>query len=151
MNWNLAIGARLGVGLKKGNGSDGVGIATMERVVMRGLEFAAVRTCVLVASGTLPSGRDEPVAFGIGTAMNEGRGVLKVVVMVVILLQELTFGNHKIIAKSGELLDLCGDVLDLCVNVLNEPVMGDGSLCGGKHGLFLCEQNVFLVSCEFAL
>lgn len=106
---------------------------------MCGLEFAAVRTCVLVTSGTLPSGRDETVAFGIGTAMNEGR-VWKVVVMVVrILLQELTFGNHKIIAKSGELLDLCGDVLDLCVNVLNEAVMGDGSLCGGKHGLFLCE------------
>jgi len=115
-----------------------------------GLEFAAVCTCVLVTSGTLPSGRDEPVAFGIGTAMNEGR-VWKVVVMVGILLQELTFGNHKIIAKSGELLDLCGDVLDLIVNALNEPVMGDGSLCGGKHGLFLCEQNVLLVSCEFAL
>ena len=105
---------------------------------MCGLEFAAVRTCVLVTSGTLPSGRDETVAFGIGTAMNECR-VWKVVVMVGILLQELTFGNHEIIAKSGELLDLCGDVLDLCVNVLNETVMGDGSLCCGKHGLFLCE------------
>ena len=107
---------------------------------MCGLEFAAVRTCVLVTSGTLPSGRHEAVAFGIGTAMNECRRVWKVVEMVVrILLQELTFGNHEIIANSGELLDLCGDVLDLCVNVLNEAVMGDGSLCCGKHGLFLCE------------
>ena len=105
---------------------------------MCGLEFAAVRTCVLVTSCTLPSGRHETVAFGIGTAMNECR-VWKVVVMVRILLQELTFGNHEVVPKSGELLDLCGDVLDLCVNVLNEAVMGDGSLCCGKHGLFLCE------------
>jgi hypothetical protein len=29
VNRNLAIRARLGVGLKKGNGSDGVGIADM--------------------------------------------------------------------------------------------------------------------------
>jgi hypothetical protein len=71
--------------------------------------------------------------------MNEGRGVLKVVVVVMIRVQELTFSLHEITAKSGELLDLCGDVLDLCVNILNEPVMGDGSLCCGKHGLFLCE------------
>jgi hypothetical protein len=75
-------------------------------------------------------------------AMNEGRGVLKVVVVVGIMhtmIKKASFSLHEITAKSEKLLDLRGDVLDLIVNALNEPVMGDGSLCGGKHGLFLCE------------
>jgi hypothetical protein len=71
-------------------------------------------------------------------------------VVVMIRVQELTFCLHEITAKSDELLDLCGDVLDLGVNVLNDTVMGNGSLCRGKHSLFLCEENVFLVSREFA-
>lgn len=71
VNGNLAIGAWLGVVLQSGDGSDGIGIARMKRIVVRGLEFAAVRTGVLVTRGTLPSGRHEAVAFGISTAMNE--------------------------------------------------------------------------------
>jgi hypothetical protein len=72
--------------------------------------------------------------------MNEGRGVLKVVVVIMHpMIKKASFSLHEIIAKSEKLLDLCGDVLDLCVNILNEAVMGDGSLCCGKHGLFLCE------------
>lgn len=71
VNGNLAIGAWLGVVLQSGDGSDGIGIAHMKRIVVRGLEFAAVRTGVLVTCGTLPSGRHEAVAFGICTAMNE--------------------------------------------------------------------------------
>lgn len=107
---------------------------------MCGLEFAAVCTCVLVTSGTLPSGRHEAVAFRIGAAMNEG---VCVVIMVGVILHTMihkaSFCLHEITTKSEKLLDLRGDVLDLIVNALNEPVMGDGSLCCGKHGLFLCE------------
>ena len=49
------------------------------------------------------------------------------------------------------MFDLRGDVLNLVVNVLDEAVMGDGSLCGREHGLFLGEENVLLVLCEVAL
>jgi hypothetical protein len=45
---------------------------------------------------------------------------------------------------------LCGHILDLIVNVLDEAVMGDGSLSGRKHGLFLCKENVLLVLGEIA-
>jgi len=34
-------------------------------------EFSAMSTSVFVASGTLPSGRDKAIAFGISTSMNE--------------------------------------------------------------------------------
>ena len=71
VNGNLAIRAWLGVVLQNGDGSDSVRIADMKRIVVRGLEFAAVRTGVLVTCGTLPSGRHEAIAFGISTAMNE--------------------------------------------------------------------------------
>ena len=49
------------------------------------------------------------------------------------------------------MFDLRGDVLNLVVNVLDEAVMGDGSLCGREHGLFLGEENVLLVLGEVAL
>ena len=44
-----------------------------------------------------------------------------------------------------------GDVLNLFVNALDDAVMGDGSLCGREHGLFLGEENVLLVLGEVAL
>lgn len=62
VNRNLAIRAWFGVVLQSGDGSDSIGIANMKRIVVRGLEFAAVRTGVLVTCGTLPSGRHEAVA-----------------------------------------------------------------------------------------
>ena len=107
---------------------------------------------MLVTSGTLPSGRHEAVAVVMCTAMKEGVCVVIMVVGILhTMIHKASFCLHEITAKSEKLLDLRGDVLDLIVNALNEPVMGDGSLCGGKHGLFLCEENVFLVSCEFAV
>ena len=120
---------------------------------MCGLGFAAVCTGVLVTSGTLPSGRHESVAVVMCAAMNEGVCVMVVVVVGIMhtMIKKASFCLHEITAKSEKLLDLRGDVLDLIVNALNEPVMGDGSLCGRKHGLFLREENVFLVSREFAV
>ena len=62
------------------------------------LKFAAVRTSVLVTSGTLPSGRHEAVAVRIGTAMNELRflRVVRVVVVCVVLCltHEMMFGGE---------------------------------------------------------
>jgi len=61
------------------------------------LKFAAVRTSVLVTSGTLPSGRHEAVAVRIGTAMNELRFMfLRVVVVCVVLCltHEMMFGGE---------------------------------------------------------
>ena len=64
------------------------------------LKFAAVRTSVLVTSGTLPSGRHEAVAVRIGTAMNELRFLRVVVVCVVVvcvvlcLTHEMMFGGE---------------------------------------------------------
>jgi hypothetical protein len=104
---------------------------------------------VLVTGGTLPSGRHEAVAVRIGTAMNELR-FLRVVRVVMCLTHELIFCGDEIVFESDELLDLCMNVLDLCVNALDEAVMGDGGLCGGKHGAFLRKENVLLVSCEGA-
>ena len=107
---------------------------------------------MLVTGGTLPSGRHESVAVRIGTAMNELRflRVVCVVCVVMCLTHELIFCGDEIVFESGEFLDLCMHVLDLCVNALDEAVMGDGGLCGGKHGAFLREENVLLVSCEGA-
>ena len=107
---------------------------------------------MLVTGGTLPSGRHEAVAVRIGTAMNELRFMfLRVACVVMSLTHELIFCGDEIVFESDELLDLCVYVLDLGVNVLDEAVMGDGGLCGGKHGAFLREENVLLVSCEWAL
>jgi len=105
---------------------------------------------VLVTGGTLPSGRHESVAVRIGTAMNELRFV-RVVRVVMCLTHEMIFCGDEIVFESGELPDLCMHVLDLCVNALDEAVMGDGGLCGGKHGAFLREENVLLVSCKGAI
>jgi hypothetical protein len=85
VNGNLAIRAWLGVVLQSGDGSDSVMIAHMKRIVVRGLEFAAVRTGVLVTCGTLPSGRHEAIAFGISTAMNELRFMVMVWVVSVVM------------------------------------------------------------------
>lgn len=68
---NLAIRAWFSVGLQKSDRGDRVGVAHMVRIVAIGLEFPAMGTSVLVTGGTLPGGRDEAVAFGISTAMNE--------------------------------------------------------------------------------
>ena len=85
VNGNLAIRAWLGVVLQSGDGSDSVRIAHMKRIVVRGLEFAAVRTGVLVTCGTLPIGRHEAIAFGISTAMNELRFMVMVWVVCVVM------------------------------------------------------------------
>lgn len=97
-----------------------------------------MHTGVLVTGGTLPSGRHEAVAVGIGTAMNELR-FLRVVHGVMCMTHELIFSDDEIVLESDELLDLRVYVLDLCVNILDESVMGNSGLRGGKHGLFLSE------------
>ena len=98
---------------------------------------------MLVTGGTLPSGRDEAVAFGISTAMNEFVVIAPVCVFlhmwVVSVSSQLKFGVHQIGLECLKALYFSGDVLDLIINVLDESVMSDGSLCGRKHGLFLCE------------
>jgi hypothetical protein len=108
---------------------------------------------VLVTGCTLPSGRDEAVAVGISTAMNEF--VAPLVQFMVLRLRsvssQLKFGLHQIILECLKALDFSINRLDLIVNVLDETVMSDGSLCGRKHGLFLGKENVLLVLCEFAL
>jgi hypothetical protein len=142
VNENLAIRARFSVGLQKSDRCDSVGVADMERIVAIGLEFPAMRASVLVTGCTLPSGRDEPVAFGISTAMNE---LMVVVVGRIVFLQmrvvssQLKSGVHQIGLECLKTLDFRGYVLDLIINVLDEPVMSDGSLRGRKHGLFLGE------------
>jgi hypothetical protein len=98
-----------------------------------------VHTGVLVTGGTLPSGRHEAVAVGIGTAMNELRFMVLVVRVVMCMTHELIFSDDEIVLESDELLDLRVYVLDLCVNILDESVMGNSGLRGGKHGLFLSE------------
>lgn len=94
-----------------------------------------MHTGVLVTGGTLPSGRHEAVAVGIGTAMNE----LRFLRVVMCMTHELIFSDDEIVLESDELLDLRVYVLDLCVNILDESVMGNSGLRGGKHGLFLSE------------
>jgi hypothetical protein len=102
---------------------------------------------VLVASGTLPSGRHEAIAIGISTAMNE---LLHGFHMVSALRNQATFGSIQIILEVLKLLDLSIDVLDLRVDVGNKTVMRNGRLCSRKHGLFLSEENVLLVLGEIA-
>jgi len=151
---NLAIRAGFSVGLQKSNRSDGIRVAHMVRIVAIGLEFPAMGASVLVTGSTLPSGRDEAVAVGISTAMNEliVVGVVGIVgYMVLSVSSQLKFGVHQIGLECLKTLYFSGDALDLIINVLYEPVMSDGSLCGRKHGLFLGKENVLLVLCEFAL
>jgi hypothetical protein len=147
VNENLAIRARLGVLLQQSDRRNIVGIANMCVIITRGLEFPAMGTGVLVASGTLPSGRHEAIAIGISTAMNE---LLHGFHMVSALRNQATFGSIQIILEVLKLLDLSIDVLDLRVDVGNKTVMRNGRLCSRKHGLFLSEENVLLVLGEIA-
>ena len=112
-----------------------------------------MRASVLVTGCTLPSGRDEAVAVGISTAMNEfvAPHVQVMVLRLRSVSSQLKFGLHQIILECLKALDFSINRLDLIVNVLDETVMSDGSLCGRKHGLFLGKENVLLVLCEFAL
>lgn len=142
VNENLAIRARLGVLLQQSNRSKSVGIANMCVIITRCLEFPAMRTRVLVASGTLPSGRHEAIATGISTAMNE---LLNMFNLVGALSHQLVLGCIQVSLEFLKLLDLSDDVLDLCIDASNEPIMRNSSLCGGEHGLFLSEENVLLV------
>jgi len=68
---NFAIRAWFSVVLEEKDGSDSVGIADMERIIAISLEFPAMNTSVFLACATFPSGRDEAVAVGISTPMNE--------------------------------------------------------------------------------
>ena len=63
---------------------------------------------------------------------------------------QCTFSLHEIVFVGDEGFDLCIDRLKLIVNVVDELVMRDGGLSSRKHGLFLCEENVLLMLCEFA-
>ena len=101
VNGNLAIRAWFGVVFQKIDGSDGVGVANVRVVIAFGLEFPAMCAGVLVACCTLPSGRDESVAFGISAAVNELLGVVVVVVVMRgVLTLQLSFCLHQILFKS---------------------------------------------------
>jgi hypothetical protein len=151
VNENLAIGTRLCVGLEKSDRSNGVGVANMCGIIAFSLELPAMGTGVFVTGGTLPSGRDEAVAVGISTSVNElfSGGVVNILCGALTL--QLMLGDQQIGLEGLKLLDLCMNVLDLVVNALDETVMRDGSLSCRKHGLFLCEENVLLVLGEIAL
>jgi hypothetical protein len=151
VNENLAIGTRFGVVLQKSDRSNGVGVANVQGIIAFSLEFPAMGTGVFVTGGTLPSGRDEAVAVGISTAVNELFSVVVVPPLCGALTLQLMLGDQQIGLESLKLLNLCMNVLDLVVNALDETVMRDGSLSCRKHGLFLCEENVLLVLCEIAL
>lgn len=144
---NLAIWARLSVLLQQSHRSKGVGIANMRLIIPGSLEFPAMRTGVLVASGTLPSGRHKAIAVGISTAMHE---LLNMFNVVGTLSHQLVLGSVQVILECPKLLDLSDGVLYLCIDAGNESVMRNSSLCGGKHGLFLSEENILLVLCEVA-
>ena len=148
VNKNLAIWARFSVLLQQRNRSERVGIANMCIIMPSGLEFPAMGTGVLVASGTLPSGRHKAIAVGISTSMQKLLNILKLVGS---LSHQLVLGSIQVILECLKLLDLSVDVLDLCIDAGNEAVMRDSSLCGGKHGLFLSEENILLVLGEIAV
>ena len=129
VNENLAIRAGFSVVLQKSDRSDGVWIANVQRIIASGLEFPAMRTRVLVAGSTLPSGSNESVAVGISTSVNELCGRVPMILWRPMTLQ-LNLGVRQICLESLKLLDLCQNVLDLCVNALDDAVMRDGSLSG---------------------
>ena len=101
VNGDLAIGTVFCVGLEKSDRSNGVGIANMVMIIAIALEFPAVSTRVLVTSGAFPSGRDEAIAVGISTAMNELIGGIGIHVGRVMPLQ-LTFCLHEIVLEGSE-------------------------------------------------
>lgn len=148
MNGNLAVGAWFCVVFEKGNRSDSVRIANMVGIIAIGLEFPAIGAGVFVADATLPRGRDEAVAFGISTAMDELVSGISRLTGVMTLQQ--SFCLYEIVFVRVEGFDLCIDIPDLIVNVLDEFVMHDGGLCGRKHGLFLGKENVLLMLGELA-
>lgn len=149
VNGNLAVGTGFGVVFEKGNRSDGVRIADMVGIIATGLEFPAIVAGVFVTDAALPGGRDEAVAVGISAAMDELIGVIGINRRRIMTLQ-LTFCLYEIVFALVECFDLFIDIPDLSVNVLDELFMNDGGLCGRKHGLFLGEENVLLMLCEFA-
>jgi hypothetical protein len=146
VNQNLAIGAMFGVNFEKCNRCDSVGIADMVGIIARSLEFPALGAGVFVTGGAFPSGRYEPIAVGISTAMDE----LISGIVGRIMLQQLSASVNEVDFEGIERLDLRVNVLDLSVNVLDEFVMSDGGLSGRKHGLFLSEENVLLMLGELA-
>ena len=136
VNENLAIRARFSVLLQQSDGSKGVGIANMCVIIASGLEFPAMCTSVLVASGTLPSGRHKAITLGISTAMNE---LLNILNLVGTLSHQLCLGSVQVILECLKLLHLSDDVLNLCIDAGNEPVMRNSSLRRREHCLFLSE------------
>ena len=151
VNENFAIRARFSIIFEKCNGSDSVGIANMIGIIASGFEFPAIVAGVFLADAALPSGRDEAVAVGIGAAMDELIGVAIGMKIGRVMTLQLSFCLNEIIFACDECFDLGIDIPDLMVNVLDEVVMKDGGLCGRKHGLFLCEENVLLMLCEVAV
>lgn len=147
MNENLAIGARFSVLLQERNGSNRVGIANMCVIMPGSLKFPAMCTGVLVASCTLPSGREKAIAFRISTAMYE---LLNIFSVFGSLLHQLVLGSVQVKLECLKLLNLSVDILYLCIDAGNEAVMRNSSLCGREHGLFLSEENILLVLCEVA-
>lgn len=109
VNKNLAIGTRFCVLLQQGNRSDSVGIANMVWIIMRSLEFPAMSTSVFVASSTLPSRRDKPIAFRIGTPMDELLNNGGIIVIKTIVYQSM-LGQIQIILEFLELSKLCASV-----------------------------------------
>ena len=148
VNKHLAIRARFSVLLQQRNRCKCVGIANMCLIIPSVLEFPAMGTGVLVTSGTLPSGRHKAIAVGISTAMQK---LLNIFMIVGSLSHQLVLGSIQVILECLKLLDLSEYVLDLCIDAGNEAVMRDSSLCGGKHGLFLSEENILLVLGEIAV
>ena len=147
VNKHLAIWTRFSVLLQQRNRCERVWIANMCLIIPVGLEFPAMGTGVLVASGTLPGGRHKAIAVGISTAMHK---LLNIFMIVWALSNQLVLGPIQVILECLKLLHLSDDVLDLCIDVSNKAVMRDSSLCRRKHGLFLCKENVLLVLGEFA-
>jgi hypothetical protein len=110
----------------------------MRVIIAISLEFPAMRTSVFMACATFPSGRDEAVAVGISTAMNELIGCI-IGGSGRIMTQQLSLGQNEIVFVGDECFDLRINRLKLIVNVMDELVMRDGGLSGRKHGLFLGE------------
>ena len=141
---NLATGAWLRGCFEKRNRSDSIRIANVFGIIAIILGFPALRTSVFVACSAFPGRRDEAVAVGMSTAVNElvtnrciGRGGS--------LALQLPFGLQQIKLESRKLFDLLRDIFNLRVNVLDKEVMSDGGLSCRKHGKFLSEENVLLM------
>ena len=135
VNKNFAIRARFSVSLEKCNRSDSVRIADMVVVISRGLEFPAIGAGVLVADATFPGGRDEAIAIGISTAMNERFSMNDRIR----LCGQLSASMNEVIFECDELLDLRMNIPDLRIERGEKFVMSECGLSCRKHGLFLSE------------